>query len=126
MQKYELESLDSHIPTDDYISEAKLLRGYIYIALDKAFPEFCKIGKTGNSTKRMLRYNSDKPYPSTYIHAISKEFVNADLVEEKILKYLYSVTSPTTFKRGWFLIEHLSLIESLIQKAETYYELVNE
>jgi len=97
-------------------------RGFIYIVQDSVFPNHFKIGRTCDMYKRLLAYNSDKPYPTTNLTHISKEFKDCVLVETKILEHLYSKTSPTTFKKEWFDIVHLGLAMDLIEKAEVHFE----
>ena len=108
---------------NEFTSRVRLTRGFIYIVLDRVFPNFCKIGRTSNMYKRLQDYNCNKPYPSAYVYAISKEFADADEVEKAILRYMYSITSPTTYKEEWFSMEYLPNLEKAILEAETYFEL---
>ncbi len=106
-----------------YVSQNKSDKGFIYIALDKAFPDFCKIGRTQDLPKRIVQYTSDKPFPTTWIHTISQEFKNVTEVEEAILRYMYKITEPTTFKKEWFKVEFLDTLLKLIEEAEKHFEL---
>jgi len=121
MQVFSNTELFNHINCEDYVSQNRLDRGYIYILLDVAFPDFCKIGKTQDLVKRIAMYNSDKPFPSAWIYAISKEFENSAEVEAAILRYLYSVTEPTTFRKEWFKKEYLPTIEMCLKEAESHF-----
>lgn len=122
-------NLDEKFPTKSFkdyvVSELPKIvdtRGFIYIVQDSVFPDFFKIGRTSDMVKRLTAYNSDKPYPSTNVTFITREFKNCTEVESKILDYLYKHTSPTTFKKEWFLIEHLPIAKELMLEAETTFE----
>lgn len=95
--------------------------GFMYIVLDSAYPDHFKIGRTIDMGKRLASYNSDKPYPSASLHAITSEFLDIVDVEFKILKHMYDNTSPTTFKKEWFSIEHLDDALELLIEAESYF-----
>lgn len=97
-------------------------RGFIYIVQDTVFPDFFKIGRTADMVKRLTAYNADKPYPSTNVTFITREFKDCHLVESRILDYLYKHTCPTTFKKEWFLIEHLEIAKELMLEAEDTFE----
>lgn len=99
-------------------------RGYIYILSDTTFWEYFKIGRTTDMHKRLQAYNTDKPYKTTFLHAISTPFHNAVDVEAKIIKAMYKVTSPTTFSKEWFEISHLPQAIALIQEAEKIFQLM--
>lgn len=98
-------------------------RGFIYIVLDKAFPEHFKIGKTTDMAKRLMAYNSDRPYKTVSVHMISNMFTDVDDTESRILKALYTKTPPTTFSREWFPIEFLSVAYDLVVEAENTFPL---
>ena len=93
-------------------------KGFLYIVMDTAYPEFFKVGKTTSMSKRLSGYNSDKPYPSAYLYAISREFIQHSDAEAKVLQYLYANTNPTTFRREWFNIEYLELAMRALEAAE--------
>lgn len=101
-------------PLEKYVDN----RGFIYILFDSIFPDFIKVGRTSNCHKRLLGYNSDKPFPTARMLFISKLFEDVNLVERKILEYLYSNTSPTTLSREWFMVEHKQMILDIVEKAE--------
>ena len=100
------------------------VRGYMYIVIDSKFPEHIKIGKTIDMGKRLLGYNSDKPYPTTSLVMISKLFKDVATVEKKILEQMYKNTQPTTSKKEWFEIKHESLMIELIDEAEEYFDTI--
>lgn len=126
MQKLTTAELFNHIEINDYVVEPlpKEIdkRGYIYIVVDKVFPDFIKIGRTINLKKRLVAYNSDKPYPTTIPHYVSNLFKDAHFVESKILEYLYSQTSPTTFSKEWFKKDTLPLCIELVKEAEDFFK----
>jgi hypothetical protein len=97
-------------------------RGFIYLVEDTAFPDHIKIGRTINMKKRMAVYNSDKPFNTTKLIAVSRVFDNANYVEKKILEHLYAHTSPTTLSREWFEMVHKELCLTLINDAEGAFE----
>ena len=114
---------------DIWIEEFKIptwkdRRGYIYLLVDSVFPDFVKVGTTRDLRKRLVSYNSDKPYPSSRFIAVAKPFVNAYEVEKRILDLLYNNTQPTTFKKEWFLVEHKDYIKMLMEAAEEHFELL--
>lgn len=108
------------IKTDDYKIENK--EGFIYIVIDKVFPDFIKIGRTTDLTKRMSSYNANKPYDTARVYLISKKFSNVLEVEKEILRVLYENIEPTTFRLEWFERKHLQLIEEIIREAESYFD----
>ena len=97
-------------------------RGYVYIIQDSVFPGFFKLGRTQSLKKRLMQYNSDKPFPTTSYICFSVMFSDAITVEEKILEKLYQETPPTTFSREWFTVNHLQRAQELIQQAEEYFQ----
>jgi len=99
-------------------------RGYIYLVKDKVFPDFIKIGRTGNMHKRLAAYATDKPYPTTYLVCISGMFKDAVEVEARILAEMYKQAQPTTFRKEWFKLEHEQLCLDLIDAAEEHFELL--
>lgn len=99
-------------------------RGYLYILTDTAFEGYFKIGRTIDMHKRLQAYNADKPFKTTFVYAISIPFHDAVEVESKVIKAMYKVTSPTTFSREWFLIEHLEQAVVFIQQAEATFKLM--
>ena len=124
MEVFTLENTFSQNSLTSYVVPKYVeTRGFIYILQDKAFPEFFKIGRTADMLKRLAEYNSDKPYPSTYLTHISKCFADVISVEKKILEYLYKTTSPTAFKLEWFEIAQLPLAIQLLEDAEDYFPL---
>ena len=96
-------------------------RGFMYIIEDSAYPGYIKIGRTINLKKRMAMYNADKPFKSSRLVTVSREFEDAVLVEKRILEHLYKHTSPTTLSREWFHSEHVDLCTQLIEEAEDYF-----
>lgn len=97
-------------------------RGFMYVIKDSAFPDFVKIGRTQNVKKRLMQYNADKPYPTSELVCISREFEDVITVEKKILGNLYKKTPPSTFSREWFPIEFIGDCLHLIEEAEDYFE----
>lgn len=75
-------------PLDRYVDR----RGFMYILYDEMFPEYIKVGRTSNVFRRLVGYNSDKPFPTAKMLYISKIFENSKETERKILDYMYSVT----------------------------------
>lgn len=101
-------------PLDKYIDR----RGFIYILYDSIFPNYIKVGRTGDCHKRLVGYNSDKPYPTAKFLFISRMFENVNEVERRILAYMYDNTPPTTLSKEWFEIKHLDKIIAIVEKAE--------
>lgn len=93
-------------------------RGYLYILHDKAFPDYIKVGRTTDVRKRLIGYNSDKPFPTARMLYISKLFDDANDVERRILEYMYDNTPPTTLTREWFEIEYKEMIIEVIERIE--------
>jgi len=112
----------SGLEVGDFVAESGPAKGYIYIVRDTAFPDHIKIGKTINMQKRLSTYNTDKPFPTTQIHAISRVFSDIATVENKILDYLYKQTPPTTFRKEWFELKHLALCERVVEEAESFFD----
>lgn len=107
-------------PLDKYVDR----RGFMYILKDDVFPGFIKVGRTSDCRKRLVGYNSDKPFPTAKMFYVSDMFEDVNDVERKILQYMYDTTSPTTLSREWFLEEYEDKIIAIIEKAETH-ELYN-
>jgi len=101
-------------PIEKYIER----RGFMYVVYDSKFPEYIKVGRTSDCKKRLMGYNSDKPYPTSQMLYISKLFNNVHDIERKILQYLYDNTNPTTLSKEWFEIQHKEKIITIIEKAE--------
>ena len=93
-------------------------RGYIYIVFDEAFPEYIKVGRTSDCKKRLIGYNSDRPYPTVKMLYISQMFEDVNDMERRILTYMYDNTSPTTLSKEWFEIQHKDKLIKIIAKAE--------
>lgn len=123
--KIDTEEKFNDFDVKDYIVPAKPkeldVRGYMYIIVDSKFPDHIKIGKTLDMGKRLLGYNSDKPYPTTSLVMISKLFEDVSTVEKKILEQMYKEAQPTTAKKEWFEVEHKQLMIELIDEAEEYF-----
>ena len=101
-------------------------RGFLYILYDEIFPEYIKVGRTSDVQKRLLGYNSDKPYRTARMLYVSGMFEDQNEAEKTILDYLYSVTSPTTLSREWFMKEHLETIKETIEKLERQVNIFEE
>lgn len=93
-------------------------RGYIYVLFDSIFPDYIKVGRTSDCKKRLVGYNSDKPYPTAKMLFISDMFEDVNEVERRILAYMYDNTPPTTLSKEWFEIQHKEKILKIIEKAE--------
>lgn len=106
----DIEIRDYEVPKDT--------RGYLYIVTDVSVPGYVKIGRTNNMHKRMLGYNSDRPYPCVKVLAVSRMFKNAARVETAILDHMKSRISTINNKLEWF--QH-SQVEELIELV-AYYE----
>lgn len=98
-------------------------RGFIYIVLDAAFPDYFKIGRTINMKRRLAAYNDDKPFPTTALYAITEMFKDCDEVERAILERMYKKARPTTLSREWFEMDHLEFALTLMREAEVYFVL---
>jgi hypothetical protein len=114
------------IDLEDFIIEPlpKIIdnRGYLYIGIDSAYPDYIKIGRTGDLSKRLTQYNSDKPFPTfTYI-TISRLYKDCHYVEKKILEALYGVARPTTLKYEWFEKSILDIANNFLLEAEDVFE----
>lgn len=101
-------------PLEKYIDR----RGYIYVLFDSIFPDYIKVGRTSDCKKRLVGYNSDKPYPTAKMLFISDMFEDVNEVERRILAYMYDNTPPTTLSKEWFEIKHKQKILKIIEKAE--------
>lgn len=93
-------------------------RGYMYIVFDSLFPDYIKVGRTFDCNKRLIGYNSDKPYPTAKMLFISKLFDDVNDVERRVLSYMYDHTPPTTLSREWFDITYKQMIIDIVEKAE--------
>lgn len=118
----ELEFVDLNIYSVEKLIDK---RGFMYILYDDIFPEYIKVGRTSDVHKRLLGYNSDKPFRTARMLYVSCLFEDQNEVEKTVLDYLYSVTSPTTLTREWFLVEHLELIKETIEKLESKHAFHN-
>lgn len=106
-------------PLDKYVDR----RGYIYILYDSIFPHYIKVGRTSDCHKRLIGYNSDKPYPTAKYLFLSRMFENVNEVERRVLAYMYDNTPPTTLSKEWFEIKHKDVLISIIEKAENLEDL---
>lgn len=93
-------------------------RGFIYVLSDSNFPDYIKVGRTSDCKKRLIGYNSDKPFPTAKMLYISDMFENVYEVERRILAYMYDNTPPTTLSKEWFEVQHKDKILNIIAKAE--------
>jgi len=93
-------------------------RGFMYIVQDSVYLEVFKIGRTVDLHKRLLSYNSDKPFKTAAYSYISMPFQDVCKVESIILAQMYKVTNPTSLTKEWFFIEHLSMAKDWIERAE--------
>ena len=105
-------------PLEKYVDRS----GYIYVLYDEAFPDYIKVGRTGDLHKRQIQYNADKPYKTAKMIYISNLFEDVNETERKILAYMYDNTSPTTLSREWFEIKHKDMILNIVEKAERLEE----
>ena len=101
-------------PLEKYIDR----RGYMYILFDENFPEYIKVGRTSDCKKRLVGYNSDKPFPTAKMLFISKMFEDVYEVERRVLAYMYDNTPPTTLSKEWFEIRHKEKLIYIVEKAE--------
>lgn len=101
-------------PLEKYVDR----RGYIYILYNEVFPNYIKVGRTGNLHKRLVQYNSDAPFPTAKMLYISEMFEDVHEIERRILQYMYSHTQPTTLSKEWFEIQHKDTIIDIVEKAE--------
>lgn len=101
-------------PLDKYVDR----RGYIYILYDNIFPDYIKVGRTADCHKRLIGYNSDKPYPTAKFLFLSRMFEDVTEIERRILAYMYDNTPPTTLSKEWFEIRHKDILIAIIEKAE--------
>jgi hypothetical protein len=93
-------------------------RGFMYVLFDTNFPEYIKVGRTSDCKRRLIGYNSDKPFPTAKMLLISKMFEDVNEVERRVLNYMYDHTPPTTLSKEWFEIQHKEKIIKIIEKAE--------
>lgn len=93
-------------------------RGFMYVLFDTNFPEYIKVGRTSDCKRRLIGYNSDKPFPTAKMLLISKMFEDVNEVERRVLNYMYDNTPPTTLSKEWFEIQHKEKIIKIIEKAE--------
>jgi len=101
-------------------------RGYMYVLEDSKFPEFIKVGRTGDCFKRLQGYNSDKPHPTAKMIFISEMFEDVNEIERRILAYMYDNTPPTTLSKEWFESQHKQRIMAIIEKAEIQELAIND
>jgi len=101
-------------PLEKYIDR----RGFMYILFDANFPDYIKVGRTADCKKRLIGYNSDKPYPTAKMLYISEMFEDVNETERRILAYMYDNTPPTTLSKEWFEIKHKEKLIKIIEKAE--------
>lgn len=108
-----------HVDLNEYSLEKDVdRRGFMYILYDEIFPDYIKVGRTSDVQKRLLGYNSDKPYRTARMLYVSSLFTDQNQTEKAVLDYLYSVTQPTTLSREWFMYEHINTIKETIEKLE--------
>jgi len=93
-------------------------RGYLYLLVDSAYPEYIKIGKTASPRKRLQTYNSDRPIATCRFINISELFLNCTTVEKVILTQVHLDIQPIGKSTEWFAIEHKQTLIDWIIKAE--------
>lgn len=93
-------------------------RGFLYIILDRAYPEWCKIGRTNNLISRLTDYNKNRPIKTAYYSVVSEAFMDVVSVEAVVLEQLYVELQPSARACEWFAIEHYDLLIFWIKRAE--------
>jgi len=105
---------DFIVPKLTYVDK----RGYIYIMVNKFYPDIFKVGRTGNLPTRFKNYNENQPVPSTRIMLVSNLFTDVHFVEERILYGLRQTAVPLQYKLEWFSIDYLNVCIDYIKEAE--------
>jgi hypothetical protein len=96
-------------------------RGFIYLVQCSRFRDYVKIGKTRDMVKRLAAYNQDRPVKSVSPLYISGAFDDVDLVEKRILDFMYRNHCTAGSSHEWFENKHLDKLKELIQEAEDYF-----
>ncbi len=99
-------------------------RGFLYIVLDTAYPEWCKIGKTVNLASRLTGYNKDRPIATAFFSVVSLPFKDATSVESIILEQMYKTINSSSKSKEWFDIKHYTTLVDWIRRAERESEII--
>lgn len=126
MDQLDPDSTFNSLEVDDYevapLPKVVDKRGYMYLIEDSVFPGYIKIGRTVNLKKRLAVYNSDRPYNTVKVVAVTRMFEDVNHVEKKILEYLYENTAPSTLSREWFKESDRATCLQLFSDAEDAFE----
>ena len=117
------EQLLSDYPSYPSVVKQSINHGYIYLLLDRSYPEYIKIGMTRDLNRRYKEYNQHKPYNTAEYVAVSEVFADAVSVEKKILEILVKEFQPIGTRLEWFEVKHRERIEEIIKQAEGHFHL---
>ena len=97
-------------------------RGYIYLVRCSGFLDYVKIGKTRDMVKRLAAYHQDRPVKSVSPIYISYQFKNANLIEKRILDFMYMKYGTAGNSSEWFDLKYKDMLIELIKEAEAYFK----
>jgi len=108
----------AHIVVPPLPPQPRDTRGYLYIVKDANFPKHFKFGLTINMDKRIVAYDTDKPYPTCTVFCVSALLKDAKTAESMIKRYMAGKLKGKVSRQEWYPLHYISTVESLIQQIE--------
>jgi len=93
-------------------------RGFIYIMVNKHYPELFKVGRTIGIKNRFNSYNANQPEPDTELLLVSDLFNDCHYIEKKILDALKDLSGESDYNAEWFNKQYLKICITFITEAE--------
>ena len=123
-----MKEINKVIPPLNLITEDNLVkyiecRGFIYLLINLAYPEYIKIGRTFSLKNRMRQYSKHLPKTDIFLVAYTEAFVDVKTVEDRIVEKLDHKYTSIRWKKEWYPIEAKDDCLQLMQSAEKYFSL---